>query len=150
MDLKQKLAGGLIKPVLRKLGKGDNLFDRSNGPDQYRGDVVAEVNDTTDSVNVLVICALKRSDHTISTRQEVRRGLRSSVNQHGDRTDHPATVHDVNVLTVVASESAKDFVSALQMDIGESLSVRPRLANEEFFSGKVLQTAAPHAAGPVC
>jgi type III restriction enzyme len=28
--------------------------------------------------------------------------------------DHPATVHDVNVLTVVASESYKDFVAALQ------------------------------------
>lgn len=56
--------------------------------------------------------------------------------------DHPATVHDVNVLTVVASESYKDFVAALQKDISESLSARPRFANEEFFAGKVLQTAA--------
>ena len=35
------------------------------------------------------------------------------VNQNGDRMDDPATVHQVNVLTVVASESYKDFVSAL-------------------------------------
>ena len=28
--------------------------------------------------------------------------------------DHPAVVHDVNVLTVVASESYKDFVAGLQ------------------------------------
>jgi type III restriction enzyme len=95
-----------------------------------------------DNPNVFVICALKHSNNTVSRRQEVGRGLRLSVNQHGERMDHPATVHDVNVLTVVASESYKDFVSALQKDISESLSARPRLANEEFFTGKVLQTAA--------
>jgi type III restriction enzyme len=55
--------------------------------------------------------------------------------------DHPATVHEVNVLTVVASESYKDFVAALQKDISESLSARPRLADEAYFTGKVLKTA---------
>ncbi len=94
-----------------------------------------------DNPNVFVICALKHSDNTISRRQEVGRGLRLSVNQNGDRMDHPATVHEVNVLTVVASESYKEFVSALQKDISESLSARPRFANEEYFTGKVLQTA---------
>lgn len=93
-----------------------------------------------DNPNVFVICALKHSDNTISRRQEVGRGLRLSVNQSGDRMDHPATVHDVNVLTVVASESYKDFVAALQRDISESLSARPRVADESFFTGKVLKT----------
>ena len=95
-----------------------------------------------DNPNVFVICALKHSDNTISRRQEVGRGLRLSVNQSGDRMDHPATVHDVNVLTVVASESYKDFVAALQKDISESLSARPRLADEAYFTGKVLKTAS--------
>ncbi|MGE8402594.1 MAG: type III restriction-modification system endonuclease [Delftia tsuruhatensis] len=94
-----------------------------------------------DNPNVFVICALKHSDNTISRRQEVGRGLRLSVNQTGDRMDHPAIVHDVNVLTVVASESYKDFVAALQKDISDSLSERPRVANEEYFTGKVLKTA---------
>ncbi|HCF1011790.1 TPA: DEAD/DEAH box helicase family protein [Pseudomonas aeruginosa] len=94
-----------------------------------------------DNPNVFVICALKHSDNTISRRQEVGRGLRLSVNQNGDRMDHPATVHDVNVLTVVASESYRDFVTALQKDISDSLSERPRVANEEYFTGKVLKTA---------
>ncbi len=94
-----------------------------------------------DNPNVFVICALKHSDNTISRHQEVGRGLRLSVNQSGDRMDHPATVHDVNVLTVVASESYKDFVAALQKDISESLSARPKVANEEYFTGKVLKTA---------
>lgn len=94
-----------------------------------------------DSPNVFVICALKHSDNTISRRQEVGRGLRLCVNQSGDRMDHPAIVHDVNVLTVVASESYKDFVTALQRDISESLSERPKVANEAYFIGKVLKTA---------
>ncbi|MBU3679789.1 MAG: restriction endonuclease subunit R [Candidatus Kapabacteria bacterium] len=93
-----------------------------------------------DNPNVFVICALKRSDNTVSRRQEVGRGMRLSVNQHGDRMDNPATVHDVNVLTVVASESYKDFVAALQRDISESLSARPRVADEEYFVNKVLKT----------
>ena len=53
-----------------------------------------------DNPNVFVICALKHSDNTISRRQEVGRGMRLSVDQNGERMDNPATVHDVNVLTV--------------------------------------------------
>ncbi len=93
-----------------------------------------------DNPNVFVICTLKHSDNTVSRRQEVGRGLRLSVNQHGDRMDLPATVHQINVLTVVASESYKDFVTALQRDISEGLSERPRVADESYFTGKVLKT----------
>ena len=93
-----------------------------------------------DNPNVFVICTLKHSDNTISRRQEVGRGMRLSVNQLGDRMDNPATVHDVNVLTVVTSESYTDFVAALQRDISESLSARPRIADEKYFTGKMLKT----------
>ena len=95
-----------------------------------------------DNPNVFVMCMLKHSDSTISRRQEVGRGLRISVNQHGDRTDNPATVHDVNILTVVASESYKDFVGNLQREISDSLSARPRKADEAYFTGKVINTEA--------
>lgn len=94
-----------------------------------------------DNPNVFVMCMLKHSDNTISRRQEVGRGLRLSVNQNGDRMDHPATVHEINILTVVASESYKDFVGGLQKEISDSLSARPRKANEEYFTGKVIPTA---------
>ena len=93
-----------------------------------------------DNPNVFVICALKHSDNTISRRQEVGRGLRLAVNQLGDRMDHPSTVHEVNVLTVVASESYKDFVTALQKDISDSLSARPKVADKAYFVGKGLNT----------
>ena len=95
-----------------------------------------------DNPNVFVMCMLKHSDNTISRRQEVGRGLRISVNQHGDRMDNPATVHDVNILTVVASESYKDFVGNLQREISDSLSARPRKADEAYFTGKVITTEA--------
>lgn len=91
-----------------------------------------------DNPNVFVICALKHSDNQISRRQEVGRGLRLAVNQHGERQDHPSTVHEINRLTVVASESYKEFVSALQKDISESLTERARKASVGYFTGKVI------------
>ncbi|MBS1985963.1 MAG: DEAD/DEAH box helicase family protein [Bdellovibrionales bacterium] len=96
-----------------------------------------------DNPNVFVICFLKHPDYNneVTRRQEVGRGLRLSVNQLGDRVDHPSIVHDVNVLTVVASESFKEFVTALQKDISDSLSTRPRVADKAYFTGKVLNTA---------
>jgi type III restriction enzyme len=84
---------------------------------------------------------LKKSDNTTTRRQEVGRGLRLSVNQNGDRMDDPATVHELNVLTVVASEGYKEFVAGLQKDIAAVLSARPQKADEAFFTGKVLKTA---------
>ncbi|MCF7994961.1 MAG: DEAD/DEAH box helicase family protein [Chromatiaceae bacterium] len=93
-----------------------------------------------DNPNVFVMCMLKHSDNSISRRQEVGRGLRLSVDQQGDRMDHPSLVHEVNVLTVVASESYKDFVAGLQQEIVETLSTRPRQATAAYFTGKVLNT----------
>ena len=93
-----------------------------------------------DNPNVFVMCMLKHSDNTISRRQEVGRGLRLSVNQHGERQDHPATVHEINVLSVIASESYTDFVTNLQKEISASLSERPRKADITFFTNKVIAT----------
>lgn len=94
-----------------------------------------------DNPNVFVICTLKHSENTISRRQEVGRGLRIAVNQQGERQDNAETVHQTNVLTIVANESYKDFVTGLQKDISLSLSERPKVANESFFCGKMLAMA---------
>ena len=93
-----------------------------------------------DNPNVFVICTLKHSDSSIRKRQEVGRGLRLCVNQHGDRIDSGPSVHQTNVLTVVASESYKEFTAGLQKEIGESLSARPQKAEPNYFMGKVLIT----------
>jgi type III restriction enzyme len=71
-----------------------------------------------DNPNVFVLGMLKRSDNTVSRRQEIGRGLRLSVDQHGERTDDPATVHSINELTVVTDESYTAFVDALQREAG--------------------------------
>ena len=97
-----------------------------------------------DNPNVFVIGMLKKADpeNVTSRRQEVGRGLRLCVNQRGDRMDDPATVHDLNVLTVVAAEGYKEFVAGLQKEIAEAISARPRKADVDYFTGKVLQTDA--------
>ena len=49
------------------------------------------------------------------------------------------TVHDVNILTVVASESYKTFVVDLQSDIKTVLYDRPNVASSEYFKGKYIK-----------
>ena len=92
-----------------------------------------------DNPNVFTMGLLKKSDNTISRRQEIGRGLRLAVNQRGERVDNPAIVHDINELTVVTDESYTDFVAGLQREIAESLSARPRKATPDFFTGKLLE-----------
>lgn len=92
-----------------------------------------------DNPNVFVMGMLKKSDNTTTRRQEIGRGLRLSVDQHGERMDNPATVHDINELTVVTDESYTEFVTALQKEIIESLSARPRKATVEFFAGRTVE-----------
>jgi type III restriction enzyme len=93
-----------------------------------------------DNPNVFTICTLKQSAHEIGKRQEVGRGLRISVDDNGHRTDDPNIVHEINVLTVVASESYEDFAKALQDEMAEALRGRPRKANAAYFVGQVLRT----------
>ncbi len=92
-----------------------------------------------DNPNVFTMGMLKKSDNTVSRRQEIGRGLRLAVDQHGERVDNPAIVHDINELTVVTDESYTDFVAGLQKEIAESLSARPRKATPDFFTGKLLE-----------
>ncbi len=101
-----------------------------------------------DNPNVFQICTLKHSDSTTAKRQEVGRGLRLCVNQDGNRMDAEVcgdSVHNINLLTVIASESYKGFVSALQSDIKTVLYDRPTKASIEYFTGKVVQVGGkPH------
>lgn len=95
-----------------------------------------------DNPNVFQICTLKHSDSQTAKRQEVGRGLRLCVNQHGNRMDAEScgdSVHDINMLTVIASESYKGFVADLQSDIKTVLYDRPTTATSEYFKGKYIK-----------
>lgn len=94
-----------------------------------------------DNPNVFQICALKQSDATIRRRQEVGRGMRLSVNDHGIRQDYETVgeeVHSINKLTVVASESYEKFAKGLQDEISATLKDRPMKADERFLIGKMI------------
>lgn len=99
-----------------------------------------------DNPNVFVMGMLKKSDSTISRRQEIGRGLRLAVDQHGERMDNPVTVHDINELTVVTDESYTDFVAGLQKEVAEALAARPRKASVKFFTGKTIHTESGDSA----
>jgi len=58
-----------------------------------------------DNPNVFQICTLKHSDNATAKRQEVGRGMRLCVDKEGNRMDAEtcgATVHSINMLTVIA------------------------------------------------
>lgn len=98
--------------------------------------------DGWDNPNVFQICTLKQSSSEVRKRQEVGRGLRLCVNQDGERMDTNVLgeeVQNVNVLTVIASESYDSFAKGLQTEIAEAVADRPRAVTAELFVGKVIK-----------
>ena len=94
-----------------------------------------------DNPNVFQICTLKQSSSDVRKRQEVGRGLRLCVNQDGERMDTNALgndVHNVNVLTVIASESYDSFAKGLQTELADAVADRPRAVTPELFEGKTI------------
>ena len=95
-----------------------------------------------DNPNVFQICTLKQSSSEVRKRQEVGRGLRLCVNQDGERMDANALgadVHNVNILTVIASESYDSFAKGLQSEIAEAIADRPKRITVELFNGKIIK-----------
>lgn len=95
-----------------------------------------------DKPNVFQICTLKQSESVLRKRQEVGRGLRLCVNQNGERMDTNVLgndVHNINILTVIASESYDSFAKGLQTEMAEAVADRPRAVTVELFVGKVIK-----------
>ena len=95
-----------------------------------------------DNPNVFQICTLKQSGSDVRKRQEVGRGLRLCVNQDGERMDSNVLgndVQNVNVLTVIASESYDSFAKGLQSELAEAVADRPRAVTADLFVGKVIK-----------
>ena len=87
-------------------------------------------------------CTLKQSGSEVRKRQEVGRGLRLCVNQNGERMDANALgndVHNVNVLTVIASESYDSFAKGLQTELAEAIGDRPRAVTIKLFEGRTVR-----------
>jgi type III restriction enzyme len=96
-----------------------------------------------DNPNVFQICALKHAESGSLTRrrQEVGRGMRLCVDKNGIRQDFEVVgerVHEINKLTVIASESYESFAKGLQKEIADTLQDRPQRAEVDFFVGKMV------------
>ena len=98
-----------------------------------------------DNPNVFQICTLKQSTSEVRKRQEVGRGLRLCVNEDGDRMDTGVLgneVHDINVLTVIASESYDSFAKGLQSEIAEAVAYRPRAVTADLFKDREIKDSS--------
>lgn len=69
-----------------------------------------------DNPNVFQICTLNETRTQMRKRQEIGRGMRLAVDTNGDRIYDPY----INVLTVVANESYREFISRLQSEYNEA------------------------------
>lgn len=72
-----------------------------------------------DSPNVFQICTLNETNSSMKKRQEIGRGLRLPVDQHGNRVFD----EKVNKLFVMANESYEDFARALQTEYEDDCGV---------------------------
>lgn len=97
-----------------------------------------------DNPNVFQICALKNPEtgSQIRRRQEVGRGMRLCVDKRGVRQDFELIsdqVHELNKLTVIASESYESFAKGLQSEIALTLKDRPQKADIAFFTKELVE-----------
>ncbi len=83
-----------------------------------------------DNPNVFQICALREMGSERERRQTLGRGLRLCVNQDGQRVYG----HDVNRLTVIATESYQEFAEKLQKEIEADTGIRFGIVEQHQFA----------------
>ncbi len=89
-----------------------------------------------DNPNVFQICTLKDAGGSeIRRRQEIGRGLRLCVNQDGQRVYG----HEVNTLTVMASETYVEFVDNLQKEIEKETGIKFGILENHSFGNIVVE-----------
>lgn len=76
-----------IKRVVRKLGRNDNLFDISEGLDQYKGFVIADINAHTDTVHFTNGIELQAGEATGDVNEAALRRIqiREAVKAHFEK-----------------------------------------------------------------
>lgn len=89
-----------------------------------------------DNPNVFQICALREMGSERERRQTLGRGLRLCVNQEGQRVYG----HDVNRLTVIATESYQEFADQLQKEIEADTGIRFGIVEQHQFATIAITT----------
>ena len=88
-----------------------------------------------DNPNVFQICTLNETSSTMKKRQEIGRGLRLCVNQDGERIKD----NNVNILTVMANESYKDFAEKLQSEMEEDTGIKFGVIEKTSFAHIIME-----------
>lgn len=89
-----------------------------------------------DNPNVFQICTLKDAGGSeIRRRQEIGRGLRLCVNQSGQRVYG----HEVNTLTVMATETYAEFVDNFQKEIEKETGIKFGILEKHSFGNIVVE-----------
>lgn len=89
-----------------------------------------------DNPNVFQICALREMGSERERRQTLGRGLRLCVNQDGQRVYG----HEVNRLTVIATESYQEFADQLQREIEADTGIRFGIVEQHQFATIAITT----------
>ena len=92
-----------------------------------------------DNPNVFQICTLNDSKSKDRKRQEIGRGLRLPVNQHGERVRDP----HVNRLTVIANDSYEEFARALQTEYEEDTGRKFGVVERNAFNRLIRPSSHP-------
>jgi type III restriction enzyme len=90
-----------------------------------------------DNPNVFQICVLREIASQQQRRQTIGRGLRLCVNQHGERQRG----FEINTLTVIATESYKQFADGLQKEIEAETGIRFGVVEVHQFANVAVQGA---------
>ncbi len=89
-----------------------------------------------DNPNVFQICTLRDMGTERERRQTIGRGLRLCVDQSGQRLRG----HEVNTLTVIATESYEDFAKNLQSEIEQDTGIKFGIVEPHQFSAIMVQS----------
>lgn len=89
-----------------------------------------------DNPNVFQICTLRDMGTERERRQTIGRGLRLCVDQSGQRLRG----HEVNTLTVIATESYEDFAKNLQSEIEQDTGIKFGVVEPHQFAAILVQS----------
>ncbi|MFM2339736.1 MAG: hypothetical protein RLZZ360_372 [Candidatus Parcubacteria bacterium] len=89
-----------------------------------------------DNPNVFQICTLRDMGTERERRQTIGRGLRLCVDQSGQRLRG----HEVNTLTVIATESYEDFAKNLQSEIEQDTGIKFGVVEPHQFAAIMVQS----------
>ncbi|MFC1509797.1 DEAD/DEAH box helicase family protein, partial [Candidatus Omnitrophota bacterium] len=128
MEIKQ---ASDIKPITRKLKKGDNLFDLSGELDQYKGFVIADINAITDKVSFTNGVELSAGEATGDVNETALRRIqiREAIRAHFEK-EQVLFHQGLKVLTLFFIDEVAKY--RMYTDVGEQGGEYAKFFEEEY------------------